>query len=534
MECFIILIDNDTSSCVPDDPEECPDQGISDSYWIYLAVYGVMLSLVYVPVLMSQVSFLVYKTLQKFRKEAIDRDFTVLAPICNHKFIQNLSDNDKLKFVKELALGGHIAGNVIIVVSLLVNAAYFGLYWNRTRLLSEICLHQYNPEWEIEVVFTVYFFLYFCVRFYGGYSHREFWLDIKTVVDVVTIPHIFVSIVLDRDWLGLRFLRILWFNHVIDLLKQLSVFKSQRWIDILSLVFRFITFWFTCAAAIHLLEVTGDPWHDFETCRCDLRFFDYIYFQIVTITTVGYGDVAPKTDAGRFFVSFLIIGGFVLLAYASPTISEIFETYSLYTGSYSEVTDAEHIVVSGHITAESVKYFLSDFLHPDRADNRTKVLLLNPKEPDQGLKAIVRKNFRRVKYFKGSVLESKDLERVKIRSKLASAFVILSPNYSLNPESEDESNLMRVVSIKNVRNDVKIIVQVLQPYSLEQVVQIPAWNPKKDIAICKSELKLGLMAQNCLCPGISTFLSNLLYTTTHKASKNRDIWEQEYSRGEYS
>ena len=535
MYILLLLIGNDTSTCVPDDPEGCPDEGISENYWIYLVVYGVMLGIVYVPVLLSQISFLAYKTLRKVRKEATEIECTALVPLCNFELMNKLSNNDKVndiyKFVRELALGGHIAGNLIIIVSLLVNAAYFGLYWNRTLLLSEICLHQYNPEWEIEVVLTVYFLLYFCVRLYAGYSHREFWFDLKTIVDIVTIPHIFVSIALDRDWLGLRFLRILWFNHVIDLLKQLSIFKSQRWIDILTLVFRFLTFWFTFAAAFHLLEVTGDPWHDFETRHCDLRFADYIYFQIVTITTVGYGDISPKTDSGRLFVSLFIIGGFVLLAYASPTISEIFESYSLYTGSYSEVTDAEHVVVSGHITAESIKYFLSDFLHPDRKDDRTKVLLLNPKEPNQDLKAIIRKNFIRVKYFKGSVLESKDLERVKVKT--AKAFVILSPNYSLNPESEDESNLMRVVSIKNVHNKARIIVQVLQPYSLQQIVQIPAWNPEEDIAICKSELKLGLMAQNCLCPGISTFLSNLLYTTANNEPNNSKLWERNYSRGEY-
>ena len=486
-----------------------------------MVVYGVVLIIFYVPVMLSKVSLIAYRAFRKAHREVVKVERTILAPV------RKTYNRSKLKVAKELALGENTVANVIIAVSLLVNVAYFALYWRRTLLLSEICLHQYSPEWIFEVVFTVYFFLYFCLRMYGGYNRREFWLDRKTVIDLITIPHIFVSIVLERDWLGFRFFRIIWFNHVVDLLKQLPIFKSQQWIDIFSLLLHFLTVWFAYAGAIHLLEVTGDPWHDFETRHCDLRFVDYVYFLIVTISTVGYGDIAPKTDAGLAIVSLMIIVGIIMVAYATPTISEIFKNYSLYSGSYTEVTDARHVVVSGYITAESVKYFLSDFLHPDRQDNYTKVLILDPKEPDHELKAIIRKYFRRVRYYKGSVLTNRDLERVKV--KIASAFVILSPNYCLNPVSEDESNLMRVVSIKNTRNEAKIIVQMLQLHSLRQVVLIPSWHPSIDTAICKSELKLGLMAQNCLCPGISTLLSNLIYTTGESTGAHG--WQLEYSMG---
>ena len=483
-----------------------------------------VLIIFYVPVMLSQISLIAYRTIRKAHQKVVKVERTFLAPV------RVTYNHSKLKVAKELALGEHTVANVLIAGSLVVNAAYVALYWRRTHLLSEICLDQYSPEWIIELVFSVYFLLYFCLRMYGGYNRREFWFSRKTLIDIVTIPHIFVSVALERDWLGFRFLRIMWFNHLVDLLKQLPIFKSQQWIDIFSLLLRFITVWFAYAAAIHLLEVTGDPWHDFETRHCDLRLFDYVYFMIVTISTVGYGDISPNTDAGRALISLMIIVGIIMVAYATPTISEIFKSYSLYSGSYTEVTDAKHVVVSGYITAESVKNFLSDFLHPDRKDNYTKVLLLDPKEPNYELKAIIRKHFRHVRYFKGSVLNNRDLERVKVKT--ASAFVILSPNYCLNPVSEDESNLMRVVSIKNTRNEAKIIVQMLQLHSLRQVVLIPSWHPSIDTAICKSELKLGLMAQNCLCPGISTLLSNLMYTTSESAGTHE--WEQEYSVGKYN
>ena len=36
---------------------------------------------------------------------------------------------------------------------------------------------------------------------------------------------------------------------------------------------------------------------------------DSVYFSVVTLTTVGYGDFSPQTDAGKVFTIFYIIIG---------------------------------------------------------------------------------------------------------------------------------------------------------------------------------------------------------------------------------
>ena len=49
------------------------------------------------------------------------------------------------------------------------------------------------------------------------------------------------------------------------------------------------------------------------------RVLDALYFTIITLTTVGYGDLAPKTDAGKIFtivyifVGLSLISGFIIL-----------------------------------------------------------------------------------------------------------------------------------------------------------------------------------------------------------------------------
>ena len=44
------------------------------------------------------------------------------------------------------------------------------------------------------------------------------------------------------------------------------------------------------------------------------RWLDALYFSVITLTTVGYGDFAPKTDAGKLFTIVYIFIGLGILA----------------------------------------------------------------------------------------------------------------------------------------------------------------------------------------------------------------------------
>ncbi len=44
------------------------------------------------------------------------------------------------------------------------------------------------------------------------------------------------------------------------------------------------------------------------------RLLDALYFTITTLTTIGYGDFYPKTDAGKIFTIFYIFVGIGLLS----------------------------------------------------------------------------------------------------------------------------------------------------------------------------------------------------------------------------
>ncbi|EFN86119.1 Calcium-activated potassium channel slowpoke [Harpegnathos saltator] len=157
-------------------------------------------------------------------------------------------------------------------------------------------------------------------------------LEMYSFVDYFTIPPSFVSIYLDRTWIGLRFLRALRLMTVPDILQYLNILKTSSSIRLAQLVSIFISVWLTAAGIIHLLENSGDP---FEfTNPQQLSYWTCVYFLIVTMSTVGYGDVYCQTVLGRTFLVFFLLVGLAIFASSIPEIIELVGSRSKYSGEY--------------------------------------------------------------------------------------------------------------------------------------------------------------------------------------------------------
>lgn len=58
------------------------------------------------------------------------------------------------------------------------------------------------------------------------------------------------------------------------------------------------------------VENSGDPWENFQNSQ-PLTYWECVYLLMVTMSTVGYGDVYARTTLGRLFMVFFILGGLV-------------------------------------------------------------------------------------------------------------------------------------------------------------------------------------------------------------------------------
>uniref|UniRef100_A0A672Q5N0 Calcium-activated potassium channel subunit alpha-1 n=1 Tax=Sinocyclocheilus grahami TaxID=75366 RepID=A0A672Q5N0_SINGR len=365
-------------------------------------------------------------------------------------------------------------------------------------------------------------------QFIAANDKLWFWLEVNSVVDFFTVPPVFVSVYLNRSWLGLRFLRALRLIQFSEILQFLNILKTSNSIKLVNLCSIFISTWLTAAGFIHLVENSGDPWENFQNSQ-PLSYWECVYLLMVTMSTVGYGDVCAKTTLGRLFMVFFILGGLAMFASYVPEIIELIGNRKKYGGSYSAVNGRKHIVVCGHITLESVSNFLKDFLHKDRDDVNVEIVFLHNISPNLELEALFKRHFTQVEFYQGSVLNPHDLARVKIES--ADACLILANKYCADPDAEDASNIMRVISIKNYHPKIRIITQMLQYHNKAHLLNIPSWNWKEgDDAICLAELKLGFIAQSCLAQGLSTMLANLFSMRSY-IKIEEDTWQKYYLEG---
>ncbi|XP_077481320.1 calcium-activated potassium channel subunit alpha-1-like isoform X5 [Stigmatopora argus] len=327
---------------------------------------------------------------------------------------------------------------------------------------------------------------------------------------------------------GLRFLRALRLIQFSEILQFLNILKTSNSIKLVNLCSIFISTWLTAAGFIHLVENSGDPWEDFQNSQA-LSYWECVYLLMVTMSTVGYGDVYAKTTLGRLFMVFFILGGLAMFARYVPEIAALILNRKKYGGSYNSTRGRKHIVVCGHITLESVSNFLKDFLHKDRDDVNVEIVFLHNISPNLELEALFKRHFTQVEFYQGSVLNPHDLARVKIES--ADACLILANKYCADPDAEDASNIMRVISIKNYHPKIRIITQMLQYHNKAHLLNIPSWNWKEgDDAICLAELKLGFIAQSCLAQGLSTMLANL-FSMRSFIKIEEDTWQKYYLEG---
>ncbi|XP_078019802.1 calcium-activated potassium channel subunit alpha-1a isoform X16 [Epinephelus lanceolatus] len=422
-----------------------------------------------------------------------------------------------------------LTGRVLVVLVFALSIGALVIYFIDSSDPIESCQNFYKDfTLQIDMAFNVFFLLYFGLRFIAANDKLWFWLEVNSVVDFFTVPPVFVSVYLNRSWLGLRFLRALRLIQFSEILQFLNILKTSNSIKLVNLCSIFISTWLTAAGFIHLVENSGDPWENFQNSQA-LSYWECVYLLMVTMSTVGYGDVYAKTTLGRLFMVFFILGGLAMFARYVPEIAALILNRKKYGGSYNSTRGRKHIVVCGHITLESVSNFLKDFLHKDRDDVNVEIVFLHNISPNLELEALFKRHFTQVEFYQGSVLNPHDLARVKIES--ADACLILANKYCADPDAEDASNIMRVISIKNYHPKIRIITQMLQYHNKAHLLNIPSWNWKEgDDAICLAELKLGFIAQSCLAQGLSTMLANL-FSMRSFIKIEEDTWQKYYLEG---
>ncbi|KAG5455051.1 Arl3p interacting protein [Clonorchis sinensis] len=405
-----------------------------------------------------------------------------------------------------------LPGRIFIALSMILSLWSFGIYVSEaTRWPAEVekCGHKGRRMRNLDFLMNVFFLLHFLVRLIAAPDALIFWVDWFSILDYLTVPPTLLGFWMKRTWLGFRFVRAFRLLNLSEVLHNFNVIKTAAGLRLCHFCTLFLSIWLSGAGMFLLLENTGELFtKNIYHVAHPIDYPSALYFTIVTMSTVGYGDITPQTVLGRVFVSLFILIALATFASAIPVIVDSFFSVRKYSGSYVKQQGKSHIVVCGDITTDSVRTFLSDFLHEDRQRSDVEVVFINPCMPDLQLQSILRLHFSRVKYFQGTVMDHNDLERVRMNE--ADACLILASSTTTDNQEKDAANIMRVIAVKNYASHVRVIVQLLQTENKAHLFNSPYWNwDAGDEIICFSEMKLGFLAQSCVAPGFSTLITNL-------------------------
>ncbi|MEO2117769.1 MAG: hyperpolarization-activated voltage-gated potassium channel [Methanocaldococcus sp.] len=171
------------------------------------------------------------------------------------------------------------------------------------EIIVSFILSTYKPPYQdllikLDYISIMFFTFEFIYNFYYEKNKAKFFKDIYNIVDaIVVIAFLLYSLEIfySKAFLGLRVINLLRILVLLRIIKLRKSDENPALINFLTL----LTICFISSCLIWVAESDVNPAIN--------NFFDAFYFTTISITTVGYGDITPKTDAGKLIIIFSVL-----------------------------------------------------------------------------------------------------------------------------------------------------------------------------------------------------------------------------------
>ncbi len=220
-----------------------------------------------------------------------------------------------------------------------------------------VVLMESVPEWRnehfvglyyVEWGFTILFTLEYIIRIFVSPKPLKYILSSWGIIDLVSILPTFISPFIS-GYTSFRVVRALRLLRVFRILK-LSRFTSESQALAYSLKASYYKIMVFLFFVVMMMIMAGTVMYIIEGGRNGFDSIpESIYWAIVTVTTVGYGDIAPVTAIGKILASLMMIIGYAIIAVPTGLISVEMANYNRDLKSDMKCTNCEHINPSGSV-----------------------------------------------------------------------------------------------------------------------------------------------------------------------------------------
>ena len=229
-----------------------------------------------------------------------------------------------------------LLGKAIDVALLALNVVFVAVYVVQTYPLSpatEALL------WDVEVALALVFSVEYVLRLYGAPHRLAEFANGYTVADLLSIlPTLGILLLPGLGALAVQFgflraLRVVRFLRFYRFTRDAEFFFgtiTDEGLRVLRLLLTILTIFFVTAGLFYEFEAPVNP---------DVAHFgDGFYYTVITVTTVGFGDIVPVTVAGRWVTIAALLVGLVLIPWQARGIVRAYHD-----------ADASHCKACGHV-----------------------------------------------------------------------------------------------------------------------------------------------------------------------------------------
>ena len=248
------------------------------------------------------------------------------------------------------------------------------------------------------------------------------------------------------------------------------------------------------ATVVYFFEREQNAEH-FET------IYQAVWWALVTMTTVGYGDKIPITVGGRLAGAVIMFSGVALVAIFTATISSIYVAKKIREDKGLEKVNLEnHLVLCGwYDHSES----LLESLLKLSDKKELNIVLVNELAEDEINNIIFKYKDANIKYVRGDFTSELVLDHANVME--AQSVLIVPDSSTLSTSEPDERTVLATLTLKAMNPSIRVYAHIVNPSTKGHLRRANV-----DDIVLQDEFTGFLLASHVVNPGIPQTFNELL------------------------